>query len=107
MLASLVYYKISYIDTPYFEADIRSVLNLASSQQISLDMGAKANTLALEDIRSYIEDNTNDFNKLSFKTILNRYTTKPYGFVELDVSQALPGWQHPLDGQQCNHHPGL
>lgn len=85
-LASLVYYKISYIDTPYFEADIRSVLNLASSQQISLDMGAKANTLALEDIRNYIEDNTSDFNKLSLKTILNRYTTKPYGFVELDVS---------------------
>ena len=85
-LASLVYHKLSYIDTPYFEVDIRSVLNPASDQQISLDMGQKANVLALDDMRSYIADNTNDFSKLSLKALMNRYTGKPYGFVEADVS---------------------
>ncbi|MDO4486385.1 MAG: BREX system P-loop protein BrxC [Bacillota bacterium] len=82
---SSVYHKLTYIDTATNEADIRKLFK-DDGQQITID-GTKTtpNILAINDIRDYITINTERHMKTSMKTLLDRFTKAPYGFIEADV----------------------
>lgn len=82
-----VYHKLSYIDAAMGESDIHGLLHTGNRQ---IQMGIKeterpANSLALREVLSYIGANTARHTKTSMKTLLDRFTKAPYGFVEADV----------------------
>ena len=84
-LVSTVYHKLIYIDTATSESDIRKLLT-DKHTQLTLD-GTKTtpNSLALHDMNDFISLNTGRHTKTSMKTLLDRFTKAPYGFVEADV----------------------
>jgi len=85
-LVDAVYHKLGYIDTPMNEANIRALLQSDREQRtLSLDGGANANVHALEDLRSFIAMNATTHIKTSLKSLLDRFTKAPYGFIEDDV----------------------
>ncbi|MDO5135215.1 MAG: BREX system P-loop protein BrxC, partial [Eubacteriales bacterium] len=80
-----VYHKLSYIDTAMGEADIRKLFT-GSHKQLTLEgTNTVPNSLALHDVNDYISVNTSRHTKTSMKTLLDRFTKAPYGFVEADV----------------------
>ena len=85
-LVDKVYHKLSYIDAAKGEADVKSLLQ-GSGAQVKLDLGKAdaQNQLALDDVRSYIASNSMKHMKTSLKTIMDRFTKAPYGFIEDDV----------------------
>ncbi|HHU54035.1 MAG TPA: BREX system P-loop protein BrxC [Clostridiaceae bacterium] len=85
-LVEIVYSKLSYMDTPVNESDIRLLFE-GEDKQISLD-GKKQekNKLALDEVENYIALNSRNYMKTSLKSILDRFLKAPYGFLEVDVS---------------------
>ena len=84
-LAANVFHKLSYIDTPTNESDIRAIFK-GGHQQLTLDgAAAEKNKLALNDVNAYIAINTARHTKTSMKSLLDRFVAPPYGFVEADV----------------------
>ena len=84
-LVDTVYSKLSYIDTPMGEGDVRKVL-AETTKQLSIDGSTTiANNNALRDMRQYITDKSAARLKVSMKTIMERFTKAPYGFIEADV----------------------
>ncbi len=84
-LVASVYHKLTYIDTAMGEADIKKLLQ-NDNQQLTLEGTASTpNSLALHDVNDYIAVNTSRHMKTSMKTLLDRFTKAPYGFVEADV----------------------
>jgi len=84
-LVASVYHKLSYIDAAMSENDVRGLFR-AQNQQLTLDTGAApANALALRDVNDYIASNTARHMKTSMKSVLDRFTKAPYGFIEADV----------------------
>ncbi len=84
-LVQTVYHKLSYIDTPMDEANIRQLMRRAGSQLSIGSDGATANQHALEDMLSYIAGNSRIHTKTSMKTVKDRFMKAPYGFVEDDI----------------------
>lgn len=84
-LVSTVYHKLSYIDTAMSESDIRVMFKSNNGQLTLGNIKDTANELALKEVRDYIVMNTQRHTKTSMKTLLDRYTKAPYGFVEADV----------------------
>lgn len=84
-LVNTVYHKLNYIDTPMDESSIRRLLNRSDNLSFSLDNVQAANINALNDVRDYISTNSNIHLKTSMKTLMDRFTKAPYGFVEDDV----------------------
>lgn len=84
-LVLTVYHKLSYIDTPMSEAEIRKMF--APSNQISLmpDKDAEPNAHALDDVRLFIAMNSHSHIKTSMKTVKDRFMKAPYGYVEDDI----------------------
>ncbi len=84
-LVATVYHKLSYIDAAMSESDVRTLIS-NSGTQLSLDLDvAQKNELALNDVRDFIAANTSKHTKTSMKTIMDRFTKAPYGFVDDDV----------------------
>ena len=84
-LVSIVYNKLSYIDTAVIEDDIRAVIS-AEEQQLTLDgKTATPNRLALNEVADFIARNSARHTKTSMKTITERFLAPPYGFIEADI----------------------
>lgn len=85
-LVDTVYHKLSYITAAKSEADVRNLIH-GNGAQITLDVGKTdaQNVLALNDVRDYIAQNTTKHMKTSMKTLMDRFTKAPYGFIEDDV----------------------
>ena len=84
-LVSSVYHKLTYIDTAMGESDIKKLFN-NNGQQLSLEgTDTTPNSLALHDVNDYIAVNTSRHTKTSMKSLLDRFTKAPYGFIEADV----------------------
>lgn len=84
-LVAQVYHKLSYIDAPVSDSDIRDALR-TGPQQITLDsVTTGKNELALNDVAAYISTNTGRHTKTSMKSLLDRFMKAPYGFIEADV----------------------
>ena len=84
-LASAVYSKLSYIDTPVSDSDIKAVFR-SSAQQLTLGgESAEINRLAVNDVADYIARSSARHVKTSMKTLMDRFMAPPYGFIEADV----------------------
>lgn len=84
-LITSVYHKLSYIDTAMGEADIRKLFGKNGQQLTLAGTNSVPNSLALHDVKDYIAVNTSRHTKTSMKSLLDRFTKAPYGFVEADV----------------------
>ena len=85
-LVSTVFHKLSYIDTAMNETHIRSLLKDSNTSQISIEGTEKnPNRLAVNDVLDYISANTQRHAKTSMKSIMDRFTKAPYGFIEVDI----------------------
>ena len=84
-LVSTVYHKLSYIDAAYSEDDIRKMFKTSNQISLNLEGGTEPNVHALDDVLSYVADNTRMHMKTSMKSIKDRFMKAPYGFVEDDV----------------------
>ncbi len=84
-LVAQVYHKLSYIDTAVSESDIRSLLHTGSQQIVLQGLAANPNELALNDVVTFIRDNTDRHIRTSLKSLMDRFTKAPYGFIEVDV----------------------
>ena len=84
-LVQTVYHKLSYIDAPMGEAEIRKMLHQSNQLSLGLEGGTESNAHALDDVQSFIAMNTRNHMKTSMKTVKDRFMKAPYGFVEDDV----------------------
>ena len=84
-LASAVFSKLSYIDTPTSDSDIRAIFR-DNGQQLTLGgTSTEINKLALNEVGDYIARNSLRHVKTSMKTLMDRFMAPPYGFIEADV----------------------
>ena len=84
-LVSGVYHKLSYIDSAMGENDLRQLLK-SNAQQFTLGgMSMEKNHLALDDMRDYISMKSAQHTRTSMKSLMDRFTKAPYGFIEADV----------------------
>lgn len=84
-LVQTVYHKLSYIDTPMGEAEIRKLLHTSNQLSLGLEDGTEINAHALDDVQDFISLNTRNHMKTSMKSVKDRFMKAPYGFVEDDV----------------------
>lgn len=84
-LVQTVYHKLSYIDTPMGEAEIRKLLHTSNQLSLGLESGIESNVHALDDVQGFISLNTRNHMKTSMKSVKDRFMKAPYGFVEDDV----------------------
>ena len=84
-LVQTVYHKLSYIDKPMGEAEIRKMLHQSNQLSLALEGGTESNAHALDDVQGFIAMNTRNHMKTSMKTVKERFMKAPYGFVEDDV----------------------
>jgi hypothetical protein len=86
-LVDIVYHKLNYIDAPMGESNIRQMLGNVGSNQVKLDIAEEEtrNKLALSDVADYINTNSLRSSKTSLKSLLDRFTKSPYGFIDDDV----------------------
>ena len=84
-LVQTVYHKLSYIDVPMGEAEIRKMFHQSNQLSLGLEDGTESNAHALDDVQGFIAMNTRNHMKTSMKTLKDRFMKAPYGFVEDDV----------------------
>ncbi len=84
-LVTNVYHKLSYIDTPMGESDIKKLLTEKEQQMTLSGTDRTPNSSALYDVKDYIAQSTARHLKISMKSLLDRFMKAPYGFVEADV----------------------
>ena len=84
-LVSTVYHKLSYIDTAMDEGSIRKLFNTTDQQSFDIGEVQEANTNALSDLFSHISAGAQNHTKTSLRTIKDRFTSAPYGFVDPDI----------------------
>ncbi|MGL4606036.1 MAG: BREX system P-loop protein BrxC [Eubacteriaceae bacterium] len=86
-LIDTVFHKLSYIDTPMGETEIKALLKVTDHAPLVIDKQAHTpNSLALQDVLDFVSTNTKRHFKTSRKSIMERFTKTPYGFIETDVS---------------------
>lgn len=84
-LAAAVYNKLGYIDTPTSDSDIKAIFR-DNGQQLTLSgTSSEVNKLALNEVGDYIARNSARHVKTSMKTLMERFMSPPYGFIEADV----------------------
>lgn len=83
-LVKKIYFKLNYMKTAPVKADILSVLRDTNQEQFGKSENVE-NSLALEELSTYIDSQTQAHAKPSLKTILNRFGSAPFGFVDLDI----------------------
>ena len=81
-LISKVYHKLKYMDFAPDKSDI--IAAIKEQSQETLSPVSKSHN-ALNDVDDYIKTQSDNFVKPSLKTIVLRFTTAPYGFVDDDV----------------------
>lgn len=82
-LVDTAYHKLYYIDTAFSADDIRKMFT--KSGQMRPETAAEANAQAQNDVLNFIAGNSAMHMKTSMKTLKDKFTKAPYGFVEDDV----------------------
>lgn len=80
-----VYHKLSYIDAPKDDIDIRNLLKTKADNAISLDMEVSENEFAIKEVTSFIHLKTEGHSKISMKAIKDQFSKAPYGFTDTDI----------------------
>lgn len=84
-LVKAVYSKLSYINTPMDDGEVRKALHVDSQAALELSDDTEANANALQEVLSFISGNTRRYLKTSMKTLKDYFFKKPYGYVDNDV----------------------
>ena len=84
-LVSAIYNKLSYMDTPVSDSDIRNIFKDDGHVFTINDSAGEVNKLALSEVSDYIARITQRHTKISMKSIMERFLAPPYGFIEADV----------------------
>ena len=82
-LVDKVYNKLSYMDFAPDKSDVKEALT--KEYQTTLVSGQTDAMNALNDLDNYISDQSKLHNTITLKSLLNRYSKAPYGFVNLDI----------------------
>ena len=82
-LVDKVYNKLSYMDLAPDKSDVNEALT--KEYQTTLVSGQTDAMNALNDLDNYISDQSKLHNTITLKSLLNRYSKAPYGFVNLDI----------------------
>lgn len=82
-LIEKIYNKLHYMNTHPEKLDIKKCLD--NSEQKQFTQKESQNQNALNDLDQYIQRESEIHNKPSIKTIENKFTKAPYGFINLDV----------------------
>ena len=90
-LVESVFYKLSYIDAPMDESDIRNLFK--GNEEARLDLGdgygSIPNHLAVNEVKDYIDNTTSAHSMISMKNVLDSFSGEPYGYVESDTKWLL------------------
>ena len=81
-----MYSKLKYINVPKNENDIKSLLGAKDKQTIIFGGDSQENYLALNEVLEYIKLNSIHHTKTSYKTLLDRFSKAPYGFIADDIA---------------------
>ncbi len=84
-LVENVYHKLYYIDTVFTANDIRDMFRKTNQIPSSHGSEEEPNEKAQADVLSFIAGNSALHTKTSLKTLKDKFTKAPYGFVEDDV----------------------
>ncbi|MDR2832662.1 MAG: BREX system P-loop protein BrxC, partial [Streptococcaceae bacterium] len=80
-MASEVYHKLSYIDSPKEDADIMATIKNQDSLLVDL-----SNQLAVDEVLRFIAQKDREKITITLKTIRDQFEKKqPFGFVDLDI----------------------
>ena len=82
-LVKKVYHKLSYMEFSPDESDI--IKTIKETSQETLSSGQVESHNALDDVDNFIKQQSDKFLKPSLKTIFARFTSAPYGFIDIDV----------------------
>lgn len=82
-LVEIQYNKLTYIDTAMNDVAVKKAIT--SDAGILLDGNTEANNNALQEVLRYIANNTQNYAKISLKSIKDHFKTVPYGFVDDDI----------------------
>ena len=94
-----MYHKLSYIDRPVGDDDIRALLR-DNSQQITIDGTMQEyNVEALNEMSRFIADKTAQHFKVSMKSLMERFTKAPYG-CSVACCKAVPQGRDFPDSEQ-------
>ncbi|MDR3074572.1 MAG: BREX system P-loop protein BrxC, partial [Candidatus Methanoplasma sp.] len=89
-LVDKVYNKISYIDAPKSENDIKDLI--AGNNQTRLEVVDKVdNSLAVKEVSDHIGSVSRNHSKESLKGLTDRFRKAPYGFTEDDTRWIITG----------------
>lgn len=85
-LVSNVFYRLDYIDESKDDSDIRNLIKTATRvEKIDLTPGLKSNARAVKDMKDYMDMNTNAHTSVSMRSLAERYSAAPYGYIESDI----------------------
>ena len=84
-LVKTVYNKLDYINTPMDKDALEKTMQGTTTQKLALDGQTEPNALALEEVCAFIAGNSRRHLKTTMKTLKDRFTKAPYGFVEDDI----------------------
>ncbi len=83
-LVKKIYHKLTYMKTAPVNSDIINILRDNNQEKFGKSDNVE-NSLAIEEMDKYIETETQMHAKPSMKTIINKFNSAPYGFVDLDI----------------------
>lgn len=84
-LVATKYSKLVYMETAPAISDIDAIFRRSNQMSLSGTGESTVNRLALEDMQRAIAQNTDRRIKTSLKTLQDKFSAAPYGFIDLDV----------------------
>lgn len=84
-LVNTRYNKLTYMETAPSLSDIENIFRIKGQETLGAFEEDVANKLALDDVLGAIELASARHTKTSMKSLLDRFSAAPYGFVDLDV----------------------
>ena len=80
-----IYYKLTYIDSPKDDGDIKALFVKSQQVALSLDGAKEPNSNAVREVKEYIRLTSSSYSSISMKSLMDHFTIAPYGYVEADV----------------------
>lgn len=84
-LVAMRYHKLAYMETAPTVLEIENLFKNVQQNTLGIDKTASANQNALNDVQDTIALNSRRHIKTVMKTLMDKYSVAPYGFIDLDV----------------------
>lgn len=84
-LVDSIYFKLSYMQAPKEDADIKKLFKENPQTKLGLGEAEEPNVNALKDLKDFVSMASKVHNMVSMKTIVDKFTKKPYGFTDSDI----------------------